>query len=58
MPFDDKHSEREIAKKTINNPIPYDINIWGYYSPEAKIFVIGLLQKKPEKRYTIKEVLE
>ena len=27
-------------------------------SPEAKTFVDGLLQKKPEKRYTIKEVLE
>ena len=58
LPFDDKYSEREIARKTIHNPIPYDINIWGYYSPEAKIFVNGLLQKKPEKRYTIKEVLE
>ena len=58
LPFDDKYSEREIVRKTIHNPIPYDINIWGYYSPEAKIFVNGLLQKKPEKRYTIKEVLE
>ena len=58
LPFDDKYSEIEIARKTINNPVLYDNNIWSKLSPEAKIFVDGLLQKKPEKRYTIKEVLE
>ena len=58
LPFDDKHSEREIARQTIQDPVPFDEKIWSKYSPEAKIFVNGLLQKKPEKRYTIKEVLE
>ena len=58
LPFDDKHSEREIARQTIQDPVPFDEKIWNKYSPEAKIFVNGLLQKKPEKRYTIKEVLE
>jgi len=58
MPFDDKHSEREIARQTIQDPVPYENKIWSKLSPEAKIFVDGLLQKKPEKRYTIKEVLE
>ena len=43
LPFDDKYSEREIARKTINNPVHYDINIWSKLSPEAKIFVDGLL---------------
>ena len=58
LPFDDKHSEREIARQTIQDPVPYEEKIWSKYSPEAKIFVDGLLQKKPEKRYTIKEILE
>ena len=58
LPFDDKHSEREIARQTIQDPVPYEKKIWDKYSPEAKAFVDGLLQKKPEKRYTIKEVLE
>ena len=58
LPFDDKHSEREIARQTIQDPVPYEKKIWDKYSPEAKAFVDGLLQKKPEKRYSIKEVLE
>ena len=58
MPFDDKHSEREIARQTIQDPVPYESKIWDKLSPEAKTFVDGLLQKKPEKRYSIKEVLE
>ena len=58
LPFDDKHSEREIARQTIQDPVPYENKIWSKLSPEAKTFVDGLLQKKPEKRYTIKEVLE
>ena len=58
LPFDDKHSEREIARKTIQDPVQYDHKIWNKYSHEAKNFVDGLLQKKPEKRLTIKEILE
>ena len=58
MPFDDKHSEREIARQTIQDPVPYENKIWSKLSPEAKTIVDGLLQKKPEKRYSIKEVLE
>ena len=58
LPFDDKHSEREIARQTILDPVPFEDKIWNKYSPEAKTFVEGLLQKKPEKRYSIKEVLE
>ena len=58
LPFDDKHSEKEIARQTIQDAVPYDKKIWSKYSPEAWIFVNGLLQKKPEKRYSIKEILE
>ena len=58
LPFDDKHSEREIARQTIQDPVPFESKIWNKYSSEAKNFVEGLLQKKPEKRYSIKEILE
>ena len=58
LPFDDKHSEREIARQTIQDPVPFENKIWSKYSPEARTFVEGLLQKKPEKRYSIKELLE
>ena len=58
LPFDDKHSEKEIARQTIQDPVPFESKIWNKYSPEAKNFVDGLLQKKPEKRFSIKEILE
>ena len=29
LPFDDKHSEREIARQTIQDPVPYDNKIWS-----------------------------
>ena len=58
LPFDDKHSEREIARQTIQDPFHYDDKIWSKITPKTKAFVDGLLQKKPEKRYSIKEVLE
>ena len=58
LPFDDKHSEREIARQTIQDPVPFENKIWNKYSPEARTFVEGLLQKKHEKRYSIKELLE
>jgi len=58
LPFDDKHSEREIARQTIQDPVPFENKIWSKYTPEARTFVEGLLQKKPEKRYSIKELLE
>ena len=58
LPFDDKHSEREIARQTIQDPVIFEDKIWKKYSPEAKTFVEGLLKKKPEERYSIKEILE
>ena len=58
LPFDYKHSEREIARQTIQDPVPFESKIWNKYSPEARTFVEGLLHKRPEKRYSIKEVLE
>ena len=58
LPFDDKHSEREIARQTKQGPVPFEDKIWSKYSPEERTFVEGLIHKNPEKRYSIKEVLE
>ena len=57
LPFDDEHSEREIARQTIQDPVPYPANVWKNLSPEAKEFVGSLLKKNPEDRIGIKEVL-
>ena len=58
LPFDDEHSEREIARQTIQDPVPYPNNIWDKLSNEAKEFVDGLLKKNPEDRMSITQVLE
>jgi len=57
LPFDDEHSEREIARQTIHDSVPWG-SIWKKLSPEAKSFVDNLLQKDPAKRMDIKQVLE
>ena len=38
LPFDDEHSEREIARQTIHDPVHWG-NIWKKLSTEAKSFV-------------------
>ncbi|MCQ2817119.1 MAG: protein kinase [archaeon] len=58
LPFDDENSEREIARQTIQDPVPYPSQVWSKLSPEAKNFVDGLLKKKPEERMSITQVLE
>jgi len=58
LPFDDEKSEREIARQTIHDPVPYHSSIWKKLSPEAKLFVDNLLNKDPKKRMFIKDVLE
>lgn len=57
LPFDDEHSEREIARQTIHDKIPFRNSIWDNFSPDAKDFVSGLLIKNPLHRLTIKEAL-
>ena len=39
LPFDDQNSEKEIARQTINDPVPYPPSIWRKISSEAKDFV-------------------
>ena len=58
LPFDDEHSEREIARQTIQDPVPYPSQIWGKLSKEARHFVEALLKKNPAERMSITDVLE
>ena len=58
LPFYDQYSEREIARQTIQDSVPFDSKIWNNLSSEAMKFVNGLLKKNPEKRLTITQVLE
>ena len=39
LPFDDEKSEKEIARQTIHDPVPYHSSTWKKLSSEAKQFV-------------------
>ena len=58
LPFDHETSEKEIARQTVYEPTPFPSSIWKNISLEAKMFVDNLLEKYPEKRMTIQEVLQ
>ena len=58
LPFDHQSSEKEVARQTINDPVPFKGSIWKIISKEAKEFIKGLLQKKPDSRLNVKEALE
>ena len=58
LPFDHETSEKEIARQTVYEPTPFPISIWKNISNEARMFVDNLLQKNPEKRMDINEVLQ
>ena len=57
LPFDDKNSEKEIARQTVKEPTPFNEKIWKNKSNEAKDFLDKLLQKDPEKRLNIDQIL-
>ena len=58
LPFDHESSEKEIARQTVYEPTPFPSSIWKNISIEAKMFVDNLLDKDPDKRMTIQEVLQ
>jgi len=58
LPFDHETSEKEIARQTVYEPTPFPHSIWKNISIEARMFVDNLLQKNPEKRMGIQEVLQ
>ena len=58
LPFDHETSEKEIARQTVYEPTPFPTSVWKNISKEARAFVDNLLQKNPEKRMGIQEVLQ
>ena len=58
LPFDHETSEKEIARQTVYEPTPFPQSIWKNISIEARMFVDNLLQKNPDKRMGIQEVLQ
>ena len=58
LPFDHETSEREIAKRTVYEPTPFPPCIWNTISIEARMFVDNLLNKNPDKRMGIQQVLQ
>ena len=57
LPFDSKNYE-EVSRQIVQDPANFKENVWKYISPDAKDFVKGLLEKNPDKRYNIKQILE
>ena len=57
LPFNNENSE-EILRQIIEDPTPFKENIWKNISVEGKDFVVGLLEKIPEKRFNIEQILK
>jgi serine/threonine protein kinase len=58
LPFNSNSNENEIIHQILNEPTPYPMQQWKKVSFKAKTYVMGLLQKDPNKRMSIKEALE
>ena len=58
LPFDDENSEKEVARQTIFEPTPFPSTVWKNISIEGKMFVNNLLDKNPDNRMNIQEVLQ
>ena len=56
--YTDEASEVLLFRKITAGEYSMDENLWGSVSMQAKDLVVRLLQVNPERRYTMKEVLE
>ena len=56
LPFD-SNDQRETARQTIYDPVPFDHIIWNYVSTEAKDLIAKLLIKDRFKRIQLDAVL-
>lgn len=57
LPFDDDHSEREIARQTIHDLVPFKNTLWNQYSNESKLFINDTLKKDHFKRIKVENAL-
>jgi len=44
LPFDDPKSEREIARQTVNDPLPKNNNGWKHLSNDARNLIESKLK--------------
>lgn len=58
LPFDHPDDDNEVARQTINEPPLFDEEKWGGISFEAKEFVRKCLEKKPQDRLNIEQILQ
>jgi serine/threonine protein kinase len=56
LPFD-SDDNKETARQTIYDPVPFDHPIWNYVSGDAKDLILSLLEKDRFKRISLEEVL-
>eukprot|EP00347_Sterkiella_histriomuscorum_P019499 403341396 len=56
LPFD-AEDQKEAARRTIYEPVPFTHPIWDYVTVEAKDLITRLLEKDRFKRITLDEVL-
>ena len=56
LPFD-APSNRETARQTIQDPVPFGHKLWQYVSLDAKDLITSLLQKDGRKRLSMMQVL-
>eukprot|EP00742_Colponemidia_sp_Colp-10_P002797 GILJ01002991.1.p1 GENE.GILJ01002991.1~~GILJ01002991.1.p1 ORF type:complete len:769 (+),score=114.17 GILJ01002991.1:198-2504(+) len=56
LPFDSE-SDREIARQTVEDSLDFNDPFWETVSGAAKDLINGLLQKEPQRRYTVQQVL-
>ncbi len=57
LPFDHESSDKEIARQTIYDNPDYSNTIWKMISSDAKDCVSRLLEKNPDKRMKITDLL-
>lgn len=56
LPFD-SDDNRETARQTIYEPVPFNHPIWDFVSMDAKDLIKGLLHKDKLKRISLDQVL-
>jgi serine/threonine protein kinase len=56
LPFD-APTNRETARQTINNAVPFSHKLWEFVSYDAKDLILKLLEKDQRKRISIEDAL-
>jgi len=57
LPFD-SDDNKETARQTIYEPVPFTHPVWEFVSSEAKDLIKRLMEKDRAKRITLEQVLD